>query len=234
MAQGNSYEEARKKRLEDNKRRLEESGVLNMANSLKDVIKKDKKYQARVKSKDINPVSVRRSSRPRNQVTYSEVIGWKKCKTSYIATRVATKAERSDALERAMSFQSGLLSRNPSFVTSMFLSQVAGRFLLNLPLELCNNYFPNEAKVRIMLEDEEGSLYETHYSRRSRHSGLSSGWRAFSKDHRLDVGDALVLELTEPTRFKVHIFKVSNDIGEVKVNEPEKARESKICQESGC
>ncbi|KAI3862083.1 hypothetical protein MKW92_011239, partial [Papaver armeniacum] len=75
MAQGNSYEEARKQRLEDNKRRFEELGVLKVANSLSDVIKKKNKAPVKnqVKSKTtlVNPDFVRRSSRPRKQVTYS-------------------------------------------------------------------------------------------------------------------------------------------------------------------
>ncbi|XP_026397937.1 putative B3 domain-containing protein At5g58280 isoform X4 [Papaver somniferum] len=149
MAQGNSYEEARKQRLQDNKRRFQELGVLKIANSLSDVIKDKnntkRKYQVRSKTAPVNPDLVRRSSRPRSQVTY---YGRIKCKTSFIA-------ERSDTLKRAKSFQSGLLSRNPSFVKSMSLSNVSGNF------------------------------------------GL------------------------------VHIFKVSNDIGDMKVDETIKAGESK-------
>ncbi|KAI3967927.1 hypothetical protein MKX01_027110 [Papaver californicum] len=194
MAQGNSYEEARKQRLEDNKRRFQELGVSKIANSLSDVIKKKnkipRKNQVKSKTAPVNPDLVRRSSRPRNQVTYYKGL-------RNIA-RVATKAEPSEALKRAMSFQSSLLSRNPSFVKSMTPSNVSMNFGLNIPLGFRNNHLPREAKVRILLEDE-------------------------------DVGlrDAVVIELIKPTRFKVHIFKVSDNAGEGKVSEPEKARESK-------
>ncbi|KAI3932181.1 hypothetical protein MKW92_028227 [Papaver armeniacum] len=228
MAQGNSYEEARKQRLEDNKRRFQELGVLKIANSLSNVIKEKnktpRKYQVRSKTAPVNPDLVRRSSRPRSQVTYYEGLGRIKCKTSYIPTRVATEAERSDTLKRAKSFQSGLLSRNPSFVKSMSLSNVSGNFGLNIPAEICKNHLPTEPKVRIMLEDEDGSVYETNYYWVT---GYITGWKTFCVDHKLDFGDALVIELIKPTRFKVHIFKVSNDIGEVKVDEPIKAIESK-------
>ncbi|KAI3958575.1 hypothetical protein MKW92_047606 [Papaver armeniacum] len=228
MAQGNSYEEARKQRLEDNKRRFQELGVLKIANSLSDVTKDKKKtprkYTLRSKTAPLNPDLMRRSSRPRNQVAYSQGTGRKKCETRYVSTRVATKEERNDALKRAMSFQSGLLSRNPSFVKSMSRSQVAGCFTLDLPLEISNTHLPEKSKLRIVLENEVGSLYIVHYNGRSK---LSDGWRAFSRDHKLDDGDALVIELIEPTRFKVYIFKVSSDVSEVKVDEPKKARESK-------
>lgn len=229
MAQGNSYEEARKQRLEDNKRRFQELGVLKIANSLSDVINEKNKtrrnYKLRSKTAPLNPDLMRRSSRPRNQVAYSEGSGRKKCETSYISTRVANEAELSDTLKRAKSFQSGLLSRNPSFVKSMSLSNVSGNFGLNIPSEICKNHLPKEPKVRIMLEDEDGSVYETNYYWVTGY--ITTGWKTFSMDHKLDFGDALVIELIKPTRFKVHIFKVSKDVGEVKVDEPKKARESK-------
>ncbi|KAI3953880.1 hypothetical protein MKW98_017704 [Papaver atlanticum] len=215
MSQGNSYEEARKQRLEDNKRRFQELGVLKMANSLSNVIRKKNKTpvknQVKSKTTPVNPDFVRHSSRPRKQVTYSE--RFKNCKTSNIATRVVTYAKRSDALNRAMSFQSGLLSGNPSFVKSMLPSHIG---MLSVPLEI-RNHLPRETKVRIVLEDEDGSVYETDY--RGVYGHLTIGWKTFFMDHKLDNGDALVIEIIEPTRLKVHIFKVSNDVGEVKADE---------------
>ncbi|KAI3877609.1 hypothetical protein MKW92_004309 [Papaver armeniacum] len=201
MAQGNSYEEAREQRLEDNKRRFQELGVLKIANSLSNVIKEKnkttRKYQVRSKTAPVNPDLVRRSSRPRNQVAYSER---KNRKTSFIAG-VATEAERSDTLKRAKSFQSGLLSRNPSFVKSMSLSNVSGSFGLNIPSEICKNHLPKEPKVRIMLEDEDGSVYETNYY-------WVTGYITTDGKHLF---------------VQVHIFKVSNDIGDMKVDEQNKA-----------
>lgn len=40
-------------------------------------------------------------------------------------------------------------------------------------------------------------------------SGLSGGWRGFTIDHRLEVGDALVFEMAFPYVFLVRIFKAS-------------------------
>ncbi|RZC56936.1 hypothetical protein C5167_015782 [Papaver somniferum] len=227
MAQGNSYEEARRKRLEDNKRRFQELGVLKIASSLSDVIKEKnkipRKHKVRSNPYPVNPDLVRCSSRPRNQVAYYE---GKNRKTSFIEG-VATEAERSDTLKRANSFQSGLLSRNPSFVKSLSLSYVCRtrNFGLYIPSEICNNHLPKEPKLRIMLEDGNGSVYGTNYNWVT--GFINTGWKTFCMDHKLDFGDALVIELIKPTRFKVHIFKVSNDVGDVKVDEPIKATESK-------
>ncbi|XP_026379340.1 putative B3 domain-containing protein At5g58280 isoform X1 [Papaver somniferum] len=218
MAQSNSYEEARKLRLEDNKRKFQ------MANSLSNVIRKKNntaKNQVKSKRTPVNPDFVRRSSRPREQVTYTENLGLKNCKTSYIATRVVTYAERSDALNRAMSFQSGLLSGNPSFVKSVLHSHVS---VLFVPVEIRNNHLPREAEVRIVFEDEDGSVYEAKYN--GVYGLLTTGWKTFFMDHKLDNGDALVIEIIEPTRVKVHIFKVPNDVSEVKVDELKNTEES--------
>ncbi|KAI3856245.1 hypothetical protein MKX03_036369 [Papaver bracteatum] len=140
--------------------------------------------------------------------------------TSYIATRVATEAERSNALKRAMSFQSSLLSGNPSFIKSISPSHVSEKFLLMIPLEFRRNHLSKESKLRIMFKDEEGLLYGIHYN--GLNGYFSTGWKIFSTDHKLDDGDALVMELIEPTRFKVHIFKVPNNVGEVKVDQLKK------------
>ncbi|MCL7037552.1 hypothetical protein MKW94_008380 [Papaver nudicaule] len=214
----NSYEEARKQRIEDNKRRFQELGVIKMANSLTDINKKkNKRNQAKVKSNatSTSPDVVRRSSRPRNKVSYSEGIGTTNCKTSFL---------NRDALKRAESFQSGLLSGKPSFVKSMSATNVSRNFTLSIPVEIRNNHLSKEKKVRIVLENEEGLVYETNYNGTSGY--LSTGWKTFCMDHKLDNGDALVIELIEPTRFKVHIFKVSNDIVEVQVDELMQARKS--------
>lgn len=55
----------------------------------------------------------------------------------------------------------------------------------------------------MVLEDEHGNEYDAVYI--GSRTGLSGGWRAFALEHKLDDGDALVFELTEPTRFKVSI-----------------------------
>lgn len=53
----------------------------------------------------------------------------------------------------------------------------------------------------MILEDERGMEYKVKYL--GEKAGLSGGWRGFAIDHNLEIGDALVFELTEPTRFKV-------------------------------
>ncbi|MCL7039394.1 hypothetical protein MKW94_002461, partial [Papaver nudicaule] len=201
----------------------------------------------------VDPDSIRRSSRPRSTATsYAELFRNylfatdfgecfqfvsertvpKKRKSGALTTRVrkphekvATEAERANAIKRAEDFRAHHVpSSHPSYVKSMLQSHVYHGFWLNVPTDFCKKNLP-EDKVTIVLEDEEGSEYKAIYI--GEKAGLSGGWKTFAKDHKLDDGDALVFELTEPARLKVHIFKGINDDGEGKVKKPKKAKGSK-------
>ncbi|KAI3909196.1 hypothetical protein MKX01_022104 [Papaver californicum] len=253
MAKGpfnNAYEEARKQRLEENMRRFQVYPLIitlnssfrlvniwgigrsKFANSLKEeVIKIKNKPKAYVKA-NITPINsgpLRRSARPRNEVTYvEEFVPYSprrkrlrsSSSTSYIATTIATKLERSYPLRRAKIFQSRLSSGHPSCVKSLRSSYVSGNFKLKMPREFCNDHFSKE-KLTIVLEDEEGSIYDTKYLGES--VALSGEWKSFVVNHELDDGDALVLELIQPRRLKVYIFRVPNGGSEAKVDKIKKA-----------
>lgn len=71
-----------------------------------------------------------------------------------------------------------------------------------LPKEFCDSHLSMDCeKWEMVLVDEKGIEYDTIYI--PKRTGLSGGWKAFALDHKLDDGDAVVLELTEPARFKV-------------------------------
>ncbi|KAK4492132.1 hypothetical protein RD792_002929, partial [Penstemon davidsonii] len=223
----NSYEDARKQRLLDNKHRFEELGLLKLSKSLSDVTKSEKKSQRRFRPKPTNNLMMepRRSSRARNPVTsyrddWSSQVdielprlrkrsrfdsSW----TSYLARPVeevksATYEERAKAYKSAEKLQSNLKSGNPSFVKSMVRSHVYSCFWLGLPTKFCVDHLP-KSTVDMVLENEKGMEYDAVFI--SKRTGLSGGWRAFALDHKLDDGDALVFELIEPTKFKVYIAR---------------------------
>ncbi|XP_057955011.1 putative B3 domain-containing protein At5g58280 isoform X2 [Malania oleifera] len=224
----NTYEEARKQRLQDNKKRFEDLGILKISKSLSDLAnsgKKSKKHVAKSKSTTAYTLEPRRSSRVRNPVSsYCEEVhislqplrkrsklnsSW----TSYLArplneVRTASYEERVHAIKRAEDLQGNLQMGNPSFVKSMVRSHVYSCFWLGLPSKFCEDHLP-KTLLDIVLEDESGTEYEATYI--GKRSGLSGGWRAFALDHKLDDGDALVFELAEPTRFKVYIVKACHE-----------------------
>ncbi|KAH7432859.1 hypothetical protein KP509_07G043800 [Ceratopteris richardii] len=80
-----------------------------------------------------------------------------------------------------------------------------------LPLKFCKKHLPRDDGTMI-LEDENGEEWESVYL--AHRTGLSGGWRGFAIDHHLEDGDAIIFELIKPTRFKVHIIRVSEVMSE--------------------
>ncbi|XP_058748004.1 putative B3 domain-containing protein At5g58280 [Vicia villosa] len=248
MAKGsasNNYEEARKLRLEENKKRFQDLGILTISKKLTEIAspaKKSANHIYRPKSKTIVVAEPRRSSRARNPVpSYREEFGtdlpnlrkrsgsrsfpssWE----SYIARpldeiKVATSQERNHALEAAEALQINLNSSKPSFVKSMVRSHVYSCFWLGLPSRFCEEHLPKTV-YNMVLENEEGSEYEAVYI--GKRAGLSGGWRAFALEHKLDDGDALVFELVEPARFKIYIVRAFPDVYEEEEEEKEEKEE---------
>ncbi|XP_043715377.1 B3 domain-containing protein Os05g0481400 [Telopea speciosissima] len=222
----NTYEESRKRRLQDNQKRFEDLGILKISKSLSEVtnsVKKSPQHRAKPKpNRSIDMLELRRSSRARNLVpSYSDApdIGlptprkrskpssWK----SYLGrpaneVKFASNEERDCAFRNAEMLQSNMGSKNPCFVKSMVRSHVYSCFWLGLPSKFCKDHLPSK-DVNMILEDEDGSEYDAIYI--GSRQGLSGGWRGFALDHKLDDGDALVFELSEPTRFKIYIVRAS-------------------------
>ncbi|KAI3892091.1 hypothetical protein MKW92_029394 [Papaver armeniacum] len=207
MADANSYEEARKQRIEENLRKFQDLGVAKIAKSLTDQATKPKP-KAIAKPRNpvpVDPDLVRRSSRPHNTVTsYAEEFiedrPARKKPRSVFSTRVkkpnekvATEAQRSKAIKHAEDYRvRHVPSTRPSYVKSMLQSHVYNGFWL---------------KMIVVLEDAKGAEFDVVYTGEKKNAGLSGGWKAFAEAHKLDDGDALIFELTEPARLKVHIFK---------------------------
>ncbi|XP_058205280.1 putative B3 domain-containing protein At5g58280 [Rhododendron vialii] len=233
MAKGsvNNYEEARKQRVEANKKQFEELGILKISKSLSDLKKSEQKPTQRLakpKSESVYMIEPRRSSRARNPVpTYRDEVDIglpplrKRSKlnsswASYLArpldeVKTASYEQRAHAFKSAEKLESNLTSGNPSFVKSMVRSHVYSCFWLGLPSKFCEDHLP-KSTIDIVLENEKGAEYDAVYI--GKRVGLSGGWRAFALDHKLDDGDALVFELVEPARFKIYIVRASNSSSE--------------------
>lgn len=239
----NSYEELRRQRVLDNKKRFEDLGILNISKNLSDITKSEKNSdyktelrRVRQKANDVYLSEPRRSARARNPVpTYRDEIDIelpslrKRSKfssswASYLArpleeVKVASYEEKVLALKCAEKLQSNLQSDKPFFIKTMVRSHVYSCFWLGLPTRFCQDHLP-KSTVDVLLVDEEGLEYEALFI--GKRTGLSGGWRAFALDHKLDDGDALVFELVEPTKFKVYIVRASQCSSEVDKSEAEK------------
>ncbi|KAK1385633.1 TF-B3 domain-containing protein [Heracleum sosnowskyi] len=239
----NTYEEARKQRVLENQKRIEELGILKISKSLADIAKsaKPQRRQPKPRATSIGILEPRRSSRAHTVVSYRDDIDvelpsmrkrsrFNSSWTSYLARPVdevkcATLEERNTALRSAEKLKSNLQSEYPYFIKSMVRSHVYSCFWLGLPSWFCEDHLPkSDGNTEIVLEDENGAEYEAVYI--SKRTGLSGGWRAFALDHKLDDGDALVFELIEPTRLKVYIVRAGDDLGKEEMLEDTEADRS--------
>ncbi|XP_042022247.1 B3 domain-containing protein Os05g0481400-like [Salvia splendens] len=245
---GNTYEDTRKQRLIENKKRFEDLGLVKLSKCLTEVTKSEKSQnrQVRLKQRVTYSAEPRRSSRARNQVSYCddadvELPALRKGSkfnsswTRYLArpaeeVKAASYEERARAFNCADKIRSNLQTGNPSFVKSMVRSHVYSCFWLGLPSGFCEEHLPKET-VDMVLENEEGSEYGAVFI--GKKAGLSGGWRAFALDHKLDDGDALVFELIEQTRFKVYIVRaVECQNGNASADADEKPKKKRKTKDS--
>ena len=215
-----SYEEARRQRVEENKRRMEELGLMNLSKSLKVASTPPRKpMKRRMPSLEELGMEARRSSRVAGKPTVSyrdqlDVLpGLRaRCGTRErqgLARRYMSDKSRMAAIARAEEVYKDIT--NPAFLKPMLHSHTASGFWLGLPAIFCKTHLPHRDD-RVMLEDETQKEWECVYL--ANKVGLSGGWRGFSLDHDLVDGDCLIFELVTPTRFKIYIFRAQELPGE--------------------
>ncbi|KAB1207100.1 hypothetical protein CJ030_MR7G011421 [Morella rubra] len=213
-----SYEECRRQRLEENKKRMEELNLGKLAQALKASSPKSspaKQVKRLRQPVDLSSVRVRRSSRvagkplPNYKEVPIESLGRPRRtyqRRDLLNRLYASDGARQDAIERAEQVESSLGSDFPTFLKPMLQSHVTGGFWLGLPVQFCKMHLPHKDEM-ITLVDEDGQESLTKYL--AEKTGLSGGWRGFAIDHRLVDGDTLVFQLIKPTEFKVFIIRAA-------------------------
>jgi hypothetical protein len=208
------YEEIRRKRIEENMKRMKELGLVELSRSLAPVksCTPTKTVRRKMASSQDLGMEARRSSRVANKppVDYrdqTDVPGLRaRCGTRSdrqgLPRKYMSDKARMAAIDAADEVNKGLV--NPAFVKPMLHSHTASGFWLGLPATFCKTHLPLKDD-RIMLEDEQEREWETIYL--AGKVGLSGGWRGFSLDHDLVDGDCCIFELVSSHRFKVHIFR---------------------------
>ncbi|XP_061343152.1 B3 domain-containing protein At5g42700-like [Gastrolobium bilobum] len=214
-----SYEESRRKRLEENRKRMEALNLPQLSQALHKSPSPSPSPLKHVKSRTIQKqlVVVRRSSRVANMPApvYKEVPIERVAIPRRVYNRhrdysnrvYASQEAREEALEKADKLMSDLESKYPTFIKTMLQSHVSGGFWLGLPVWFCKKNLPKRDEV-ITLIDDDGNEYPTIYLPRK--TGLSGGWKGFAVAHNLADGDALIFQLIKRTAFKVYIVRVNS------------------------
>ncbi|XP_031383214.1 B3 domain-containing protein Os06g0194400-like isoform X4 [Punica granatum] len=217
-----NYEELRRQRMEENKKRMEELNLSKLASALAASPKestsvKESKPRGIRKQSEPSSAPARRSSRVANLPprSYKEVLEL----DPSVRVRGHSRRDLSDriyasdeirqyAVDRAGQLETRLGATFPSFVKPMLQSHVTGGFWLGLPNKFCKKHLPHRDET-VTLVDENGTEHPTKYL--AEKNGLSGGWRGFAIDHELVDGDALVFRLIKPTVFKLFVFLSSGD-----------------------
>eukprot|EP00268_Persea_americana_P037733 TRINITY_DN37439_c0_g3_i1.p1 TRINITY_DN37439_c0_g3~~TRINITY_DN37439_c0_g3_i1.p1 ORF type:complete len:274 (+),score=58.63 TRINITY_DN37439_c0_g3_i1:219-1040(+) len=222
------YEEIRKQRLEENKKKLEDLNLTHLLHTVRNASPKSspvKQGKPRAIRGSETNVGVRRSSRVANlpapdykgsNVEYGERTWIRgrlavQCykRRSLLQRVYASDEARADAIKKATKVQSDLDPEFPGFVKPMLQSHVTGGFWLGLPKQFCDLNLP-KFDATMTLIDESGGEHQTRYL--ARKAGLSAGWKGFSIAHELVDGDALVFQLINATEFKVYIIRASGSL----------------------
>ncbi|XP_059633053.1 B3 domain-containing protein Os06g0194400-like [Cornus florida] len=219
-----TYEELRRQRLEENKKRIEELHLPHLSLALKN----SSPTHSPMKQSNPRPdrkkvvVMVRRSNRVANKPApdYKEAVTFEHfeysrriCKRSEprrrdLSDRVyASDAARAKAIAKAEELESSLGDNYPTLLKPMLPSHVSGGFWLGIPVYFCKKYLPRRDET-VTLVDEEGEEYPVVYL--ARKTGLSGGWKGFAVDHELMDGDAVVFQLIRPTVLKVYIVRANS------------------------
>ncbi|KAM4121755.1 hypothetical protein ACB094_01G030400 [Castanea mollissima] len=210
-----SYEDSRRKRVEESKKRMESLNLPLLSQALKPSpvslsLSSTKQAKPRVVQKQV--AEVRRSTRFANKPApiYREValdhVAIPRRKWSLSNLVLASSEAVAEAKEKAEKLLWGLPPGCPIFKKSMQPSHVAGGFWLGLPSNFSERNLPSHDAVMTLI-DEDGDDYPTKYL--AKKSGLSGGWKGFAVAHHLAYGDALVFQLIGRTAFKVYIIRVN-------------------------
>ncbi|KAH9553475.1 hypothetical protein CY35_08G012100 [Sphagnum magellanicum] len=224
---GSSYEDVRKQRMEENKRRMEELGLADLSKSLSKP-KVSRPYRKRPTLEE-QGLQRRRSSRVAAIQEAKEEVMNSKDESEEEASDSGDSDPESPVVRKSYSFRSNRKSlpwgdssnrasieateaaediekelENPGFVISMLQLDVSSDFL-KFPDKFCKEYLPSgDHKIKLMHEEKE---WETLFVANLR--GLSEGWMGFVQDKKLEAGDACVFELIAKDGFKIHIVQAS-------------------------
>ncbi|CAM0873524.1 unnamed protein product [Alopecurus aequalis] len=204
MAEVNSYEEQRRRQVEENKRKLEELRLHHLSAAVREAGAKPKpkrKAPPRREIADVGPP--RRSGRIATLPEQPDYRDNVKLGTVKSQKKKEVKPDHAYAITKAEEQQDELGSDYPTFVKSMTQSLT----MLHIPAQFSMEHLPDR-DTKFALVDDDDEEFDTHY--RPHSSSLNAGWREFVVDHELVDGDCLVFQLIKRTLFKVYIFRASS------------------------
>uniref|UniRef100_R7WFN7 B3 domain-containing protein n=1 Tax=Aegilops tauschii TaxID=37682 RepID=R7WFN7_AEGTA len=201
MEESNSYEEQRRRQIEENRRKLDELRLHHLSAAVREAAARPKPNP--------NP-----KPRPPNYLKGAQQRDDQGVYAAYDARiwKGPTDEERAAAVAKAEELQRRIHRiRRPAFVKTMThvcasrakQMMIPKHFIEHLPAH-------DEAVVLVDQADDEFHMM-CNASKEGRHCYLSKGWREFAVHHDLENGDCLVFQLIDSAKFKVYIFRANPD-----------------------
>uniref|UniRef100_A0A453MCY0 TF-B3 domain-containing protein n=1 Tax=Aegilops tauschii subsp. strangulata TaxID=200361 RepID=A0A453MCY0_AEGTS len=207
MAESNSYEEQRRRQIEENRRKLDELRLHHLSAAVREAAARPKP-NPKPKPKAPPPGELRRSGRVASlpeQPNYLKGAQQRDYQGLYadVIWKGPTDEERATAAAKAEELQRQIHRiRWPAFVKPITHACASRAYFMTIPKQ-STEYLPvHDEPVVVVDEADDESHMMYNASRQGRHCYLSKGWREFAVDYDLENGDCLVFQLIESAKFK--------------------------------
>ncbi|XP_051201671.1 B3 domain-containing protein Os06g0194400-like [Lolium perenne] len=215
MDEANSYEEQRRRQIEQNKRKLDELRVHRLSAAVRQAAAKPMPAKLLMPRNPRLDAPTRRSGRIASlpeQPDYRirKANGDVKTVSPDPVPAYATDEERAYAVARAEQLKAQLGSDYPTFIKPMSHGTSTKSSKLCIPTHFAQ-FLPVHDEMMVLVDEvtnkEFAMLCRVNYKHQKRYL---IEWRAFSAYHELADGDCLVLQLIERRKFKVYIVRASS------------------------
>ncbi|XP_048560603.1 B3 domain-containing protein Os06g0194400-like isoform X2 [Triticum urartu] len=208
MAEPNSYEEQRRRQVEENKRKLEELRLHRLSAAVREAAVKPMPIQElKLRYLRPPPPPTRRSGRVASLPKQPDYRDKKAPRRGLPPDRVyATDEARDYAFTKAKELNNQLSSAHPSFIKPMTHSYATGS-LLTIPRQFKKSYLPRFDEMIFLVDEEDGEFPMPYIAQ---HGAIGTGWKMFAIGHNLADGDCLVFQQVQRTKFKVYIIRASS------------------------
>jgi len=212
MAEANSYEEQRRRQMEENKRKLDELRLHKLSAAVRQAAAKPMPAKQRVPRNRRQDAPIRRSGRVASLTEQPDYRPAKARRDDPVPVHAnATDEERAYATTKAEELKDQLGSDHPTFIKPMSHSYATKNGNLLIPTHFMQ-YLPVRDDT-VVLVDEMNNKFDVLYSCKpdvSHRRPMLSRWRGFVAEHKLAGGDCLVFQLIERRKFKVYVVRVSS------------------------
>uniref|UniRef100_A0A8R7TEI7 TF-B3 domain-containing protein n=1 Tax=Triticum urartu TaxID=4572 RepID=A0A8R7TEI7_TRIUA len=200
MAEPNSYEEQRRRQVEENKRKLEELRLHRLSAAVREAAVKPMPIQElKLRYLRPPPPPTRRSGRVASLPKQPDYRDKKAPRRGLPPDRVyATDEARDYAFTKAKELNNQLSSAHPSFIKPMTHSYATGS-LLTIPRQFKKSYLPRFDEMIFLVDEEDGEFPMPYIAQ---HGAIGTGWKMFAIGHNLADGDCLVFQQVQRTKFK--------------------------------